>query len=346
MSREVQSTSGEISPIIKEKAPLILVEIQKAKSILLHFHPSPDPDSVGSALAMKFALEQIGKKVTVIKGDSEFPRGFKHFPGAGEIVEKNFLEIDQSQFDLFIIIDSAQPQMVSRRGEIKFAPNLKTIAIDHHATNRQFAEINLLESAYPASCQILFDLFKLWEVKLTPEISANLFIGIYTDTGAFKYRGVTQHTYEIIGELVKHIPDVSDLITRMENSNSPQLIAFEAAALDSIEVFCGGRFALAAVPSTVIKSKNIPTADVRTSEVSSFMLTVAEWDFVAAAAEIDSNVIKFSFRSKDIEKYDVAKLTESLGGGGHRAAAGLILRMPFDEAKKLVVQKAEELYKL
>src|SRR3954463_13074656 len=103
-----------ISPLIQEKAPVILAEIEKASSILLHCHPSPDPDSVGSALAMKFALEQLGKKVTVIRGDSEIPQAFMHFPGAGDIQSKSFGEVDLKNFDLFIIQDSGSPEMISR----------------------------------------------------------------------------------------------------------------------------------------------------------------------------------------------------------------------------------------
>src|SRR4051812_38019854 len=115
----------KVSATIKEQAPIILAEIKKAKSILLHCHPSPDPDSVGSALAMKFALEGLGKKVTVIKGDSDIPEAFNHFPGALEIMAKNFFEIDLSQFDIFIVQDSASIEMISRRGKIEFLPSLK-----------------------------------------------------------------------------------------------------------------------------------------------------------------------------------------------------------------------------
>ena len=79
----------------------IFEEIQKAKSILLHLHPSPDCDSQGSALAMYHALTGLGKKVTIIKGDSDLDPNMAHLPGADAIVPKNFLEIDQNDFDLF-----------------------------------------------------------------------------------------------------------------------------------------------------------------------------------------------------------------------------------------------------
>jgi phosphoesterase RecJ-like protein len=76
---------------LKVAAPKILELIKASNSILLHCHIFPDCDSIGSALAMKFALEQLGKKVTVIRGDSAIPEVFAKLPGAGEIVPKNFL---------------------------------------------------------------------------------------------------------------------------------------------------------------------------------------------------------------------------------------------------------------
>ena len=85
---------------IKKYAPIIHSEVQKAKHILLHCHPSPDPDSVGSVLAMKLALEQLGKKVTLIKGDSEIPKAFA-FPSDETITQKSYPEVDLKDFDLF-----------------------------------------------------------------------------------------------------------------------------------------------------------------------------------------------------------------------------------------------------
>src|SRR5262249_32701652 len=84
-------------PLPKSRA--VLRQIKKARSILLHCHPSPDPDSLGSVLAMKFALQKLGKKVTVIRGDSELSPGFLHFAGVQEIEHKSFGEVDLKNFD-------------------------------------------------------------------------------------------------------------------------------------------------------------------------------------------------------------------------------------------------------
>jgi phosphoesterase RecJ-like protein len=338
--------TDDISPLIREKAPLILAEIKKADSILLHCHPSPDPDSVGSALAMKFALEQMGKKATVIKGDSEIPEAFMHFPGATEIVQKNFLEVDLKEFDLFLSLDTASKDRISTLGPVVFPEGLKVINIDHHATNPGFGMIDLIETSYPATCQILFDLFSCWKLNITHEIAANLFIGIYTDTGGFKYRGTNVRTFEVAGGLASVIPDFPKIIVRMEQSRTPEHIAFLGLGLSSVETFFDGVFALSCISAEALSEKRIPLEEAHASSIAPFITSVTDWKFGGCLCETGQGIVKGSFRSSDIERFDVAQLTAALGGGGHKAAAGVTLKMPIDEAKKLVVAKAKELYNL
>jgi len=190
------------SEIIEKMAPIILEEVKKANKILLHCHPSPDPDSVGSALAMRFALEQLGKKVTVIKGDSDLSKGFMHFPGAKDIVLKNFSEIDPTKYDLFIVLDSSTLDRISGLVDVSSFGEIKLINIDHHVSNTGFGYINMIVSDYPATAQILYDLFLKWGIEINDNIATNLFIGIYTDTGGLKYRNVSRRTYDIMADLV------------------------------------------------------------------------------------------------------------------------------------------------
>ena len=155
----------------KKLIPVIWDEIQKSQSILLHCHPNPDADSIGSALAMMHMLEGIGKKVTIIAGDSDLPRNMAHLPGYEKIERKSFFEIDLKSYDLFLIQDSGAINQISKKGTITFPEHLKTIVIDHHASNPGFADINLIDLSYPATCQIIFDLFKEWNIKITPPIA-------------------------------------------------------------------------------------------------------------------------------------------------------------------------------
>jgi phosphoesterase RecJ-like protein len=336
-----------MTDIIKKAAPKILAAIQASKSILLHCHPSPDPDSVGSALAMKFALESLGKKVTVIRGDSEIPQAFMHFPGADSIVSKNFFEMDLKEFDLFIIQDSSSLDRVSNLKEMQIPSSLPTIVIDHHISNTSFGTIlNLVDSSYPATALILFDLFKIWKIKITPEIAANLFIGAYTDTGGFKYGGVTSLVLAAASELAEAYPLFPELISKMENSRKPEEIISLGLILSNIKTFLEGRLAIASVSSAELIKHNLNTSDLSTSWASSILRSVIGWDIDVCCVEVSKGTVKASFRTRDSEKFDLSKLAQALGGGGHKAAAGATLTMPLDKAIEKIVQTAKEIYNL
>jgi phosphoesterase RecJ-like protein len=338
--------NDDISPIICEKAPLILAEIKKAKSILLHCHPSPDPDSVGSALAMKFALESLGKKATVIRGDSEIPQAFMHFPGAKEIVPKSFGEVDLKEFDLFIILDSSSPNMISQAKAPAFPLSISTVVIDHHVSNKSYGTLNLVDVSSPAVGFILFQLFKLWDVTITPSIATNLFIAIYTDTGGFKYPPTDWRVIGAASELAKIAPDFTETIFILENSLTKEAIYFQAIAFNSIETFLNDNIAIATVSNKDMVDKNIPEEYVRGISISNILKSVVGWNIGISLIEEKPGQVKVSCRTRDADKFDVSRLTVALGGGGHKAAAGATLNMPLDEAKRQVVAKAKELYNL
>ena len=331
---------------VQEAAPKILEAIKASKSILLHCHPSPDPDSVGSALAMKFALEQLGKKATVIRGDSEIPQAFMHFPGADSIVPKNFFEVDLKEFDLFIVLDTASVEMISKRGQFKLPLNILTIAIDHHISNTKFSEINLVDSSSPATAFILYKLFKEWKITLTKDIAANLFIGMYTDSGGFKYPPTGYEVFQAAAELSKIFPDFYKLIFTMENSRSKDSVYYEALALNSIKVYLNENVVIAAVSNKELKDKNIPASMASESNVDNLIKSVIGWNVGIQATEVEPNKVKISLRTRDSEKFDVSKLAVALGGGGHKAAAGATLTMPLPEAIEKIVQTAKEIYNL
>ncbi len=330
---------------IKEASPIISAEIQKAKNILLHCHPSPDPDSVGSALAMKLALEQLRKKVTLIQGDNEIPKSFE-FPGVETITKKSYGEINAGEFDLFIILDSGSIGMISRKTEVFFSETMMTIVIDHHSSNTGYAKINLIDPSYPATAELLFDLFKEMGVKIDHDIALNLFMGIYTDTGGFRYENTRLNTFKVATELVTFAPDYSKIIAVMDNSDRKEALIFEGIALSSVKTFFDGKLAIASVGYDEIMKNNIKEEDISTGLISNKLKSVLGTEISATIVELEKGKSKISFRTRDAHRYDVSKLAISLGGGGHRVASGANLNMNTEQTTEQVVQKSKELYNL
>jgi phosphoesterase RecJ-like protein len=330
---------------IKDIAPEILKEIKKAKSILLHCHPSPDPDSVGSALATKFALEQLGKKITVIKGDSDIPKAFD-FPGVETIVSKNYFEVDLKNFDLFIIQDTGSLQMISTKAEIVFPEHLMTIVIDHHASNTGYAKLNCIDSTYPATGQLLFDLFTEMGINIDHDIALNLLMGIYTDTGGFKYGGDMVETLRIASVLAKKAPEFTKVINTMENSNRKESLIFEGTALSSFRTYCGGKLGIVSVSNDEILKNSFNDDDMFTGLIANKVKSIIGIEISAILVEKEPNLVKVSIRSRDALKYDISKLALALGGGGHKAAAGVKMKMTLSEAISKLVNTTKEIYNI
>lgn len=322
----------------------VLNEVKHANSILLHCHVSPDPDSVGSALAMKIVLERMGKKVTVIRGDSEIPRGYMHFPGVSDIVSKNIFEIDLKDFDLFISVDSASVDQITKKGPVTFPDSLKIINIDHHETNKYYGHINLVESKYPSCAQVLYEIFQEWRVDIDRDVAENLYVGIYTDSVEFRTSLVSAKTLQIASLLKNHIPDLGDLLFPIENNETRGHIKFIGLMVASVESYMNDKVALASVGFDLIKGNGLTREELHTHDISPIFRSVPEWQIIISMTEIEPNLVKVSTRSKDPVKYDVSKLADSLGGGGHKAAAGIVMKTSLVEAKKMILLKLKELY--
>jgi len=330
----------------KSTAKKVWREIDHSNNILLHIHPGPDADSVGASLAFYHVLKKMGKNVVCFCGDNELPKNLSTIPGAQNVISKNFFQIDLTKFDLFIIHDSSSTNQISRNGKVVFPKNLKTIAIDHHFSNEKFANINLIAPKYSSTCQILYDLFQLKKVKLNSNIAACLFIGMYTDTGGFKYFNPTYKTFDIASKLAKIYPKFDQLIFDVENNDHPDRLKFTALLLNSIELYLSNHVAIASISYEEIQKNNLDQTGITNySEVANMIKSVIGWDIALTLVEFQPNIVKVSLRTRDSKIYDLAKIaTATKSGGGHKAAAGATISKSLPETKEFLLGIIKKLY--
>jgi bifunctional oligoribonuclease and PAP phosphatase NrnA len=285
-------------------------------------------------------LEKIGKKVTVIGGDSKTPADFIHFPGAVSVVQQNYIDTDLSQFDLFIILDSGSREMISKKGEVVFPPHLKTVVIDHHASNTGYADLNIVATQYPSTTEILFDLIRIWEISLDHDMAVNLYVGLFTDTGGFRYERVTGHSFQMASALFGLAPDMLTTVKIMENRGSEGRVNFLGLALTQKKVYTftdtkKGSYVLSYISYADIQRLNLTADDWNGNGVSNILKGVIGWNVACVLIEQEPSVVKISFRTRDQKQFDVSLVAGVLGGGGHMAAAIL-------EAVETVARAVEE----
>ena len=331
----------------KIKATEIKTCIDKAQKVLLHCHPFPDPDSVGSVLAMKEYLEREGKDVTAIIGDSNYPASLEKLNLKKKILPKNYFEIEANEFDLFLILDSSSKTQISREKEIEFPKGMKTIVIDHHKTNEGFADINLILADYASTTHVLYKLFDFWRVKISKDMALHLFLGLFADTGGFKYFNSTPEVLFVAANLASINPDCHRIVFDIENSKKPLEIEMMALALSSIKKHHQDKVVFSLVPYDVVKKKGLSEDEVLEGLIPNILRSVVGWEIVASLVEAKKGKTIVSLRTRKEKIYDVSKIATSIGvnGGGHPGAAGTTIMKDINGAEEELLAVIQELYK-
>lgn len=311
----------------------ILEEIKKADKILLNCHLGPDSDSVGSALAMRDVLLGMGKSVEVIC-PSKLPTDLLFLEGSDQIKQEiDFSSFDFSKFDLLIAMDSSTYGMVSDIRTIE-QPPIKTIVMDHHYTNSGYGNINLIDSKVTSTAELVYKVFSDWNVSLDKRIATKLLTGIMGDTGCFQWGGVDKTTFDIAGKLMELGASKDEIVFNIYKSIEFLTIKFWGKIIDGMQIDSEYKFAWSAVRYEVYKEHG-EDSSAKEDASNLFAPVVSGTDFGLIMVESQKDKLSVSFRSRT--NFDVSKIAQEIGGGGHIAAAGGKVELPFEEAVEKVL---------
>lgn len=324
----------------KKIANEIYSVILSANKILLTLHVSPDGDSAGSVLAFDLFLRTLGKKTKIISY-SKIPKNFLYLPGMADVEVVNIAKINLSEFDLCISLDAADQIMITKSEFPKLPEKMKVINIDHHTTNPLFGDINLIEDLASTS-EVVYGLFKKWKVDIDKQTAKLLFLGIFADTGCFQYPLTTSKTFAIASDLTKKGADLNETVLMQFRSYNFKTLKYWGRVLDNMQMDVSKRFVWSIVSAAEIHDLEIEPEDI--DGAASLFAPVTFGTEFGIIIDENEGFIKGSLRSRT--SFDVSKIAVELGGGGHKQAAGFMLRMPLEEAIKLVLETAREYIKL
>ena len=316
---------------IKEK-------VDKAEKVLINAHRSPDPDSLGSALALYQVLLAMGKEAKVICPDEVSPE-YSFLPCYDEIEKVDFSSFNYKDYDLFITLDSSSWTMVTRDKEVEVF-DMPLVVIDHHKSNDMYGEINIVDEKVSSCAEVLYLVFEDLGVKITKDIATALLTGILGDTGVFRFPSVTPKTMDVARALMEKGADKNLIIYNVYASLDFELIKFWGEVLR--RMIKEKKFIWSAIPYDVFREYGKPGYGKETA-ASSFAQIVKDTDFGLIIVEERPGILAISFRSRS--KADVSVLAERLGGGGHKDAAGAKVEGEFGEALKKILEEAEDFAK-
>ena len=296
--------------MFEQSIPLIELLKREEGTILIASHENPDADTLGSALALYLFLKKKGKKVIVGCKD-KVPHFLDFLPGAGDVVLLPVNEV----FSLAIVVDASGFYRIN--AEVKA---LRKVRIDHHIGGDFYGEYDYIDPSAPSTTALIYRLLCAWDRSaIDKDIAQNLYAGLATDTGFFKYSNTTAETFQLAKELVElgaepHWTYVN--FAERESLNKMRLIS---KVLDTLSLHEDGLVAGITIFDRFFKETGCEYSD--SEGLVSYPRSLEGVEVAYAIIEKpEEGVWKVSLRSKG--KVDVAKIAEALGGGGHKYSSG------------------------
>ncbi|MBG0784188.1 MAG: bifunctional oligoribonuclease/PAP phosphatase NrnA [Anaerolineaceae bacterium] len=289
--------------------------------ILVVSHVRPDADAVGSVLGLGLALRAAGKTVQMVLEDGS--DNFEYLPQYDTISRQ-----PEGQFDMVIVVDCSDPDRV---GHVLDDYGKPTLVVDHHKTNLQFGEYNVVEPDQAATAAILYDAIPTWGLSFTPEVATSLLSGIVGDTIGFR-------TSNVDSQLLRRAAALMDLGADLANIYREELVLksftearYWGAGLNRLELEDG----LVWASLTLADREKIGYAGNDDADLVNVLSSVREAEIALIFIEQPQNQVKVSWRARP--GYDVSGLAFSFGGGGHAAAAGADIDGSLNEVIQRVI---------
>lgn len=301
----------------------LLCLLKQKKRTLILFHRKPDADALGSALALREMLFQMGSEV-LCACSSPLPDRLK-FLLADEAVAFGLDQIPKDFLpERIISVDTASP---SQLGELRPLYEGKiNIMIDHHASGTPLADHYILPDA-AATGEILFDLAKKLQragkIRFTRSLCDRLYAAISSDTGGFRFANTSPKTHLRAAELLKMGARAADINHELFDSKSREQLLAESAAAANLETYLDGKVSVVPFPYALKNSLGLADEHLETLVDVARSCAGAKLAF-AVRQPTEENTFWVSARSAC--EFDVAELCAHFGGGGHKRAAGCNLQ--------------------
>ena len=289
----------------------ILQKIKEYDRILIFRHFRPDGDAVGSTKGLQAILRATYPEKEILLCNDDYAQYLEFLgPEDGEIPEEKFADA------LGIAVDTGT---IDRLSSKMFELCKETIKIDHHIDNNPYGDISWVEDFRSAACEMIVHFYDTFrdELVMTKDAAFYLYTGMVTDSGRFKYDGVTGDTLRLAGILLDQGINTEWLFANLYLDEFDQL-KFKAHVYEKMQITENG-VAYMIIDKAMQEEFNLTQEDASAS--ISYMDSIKgclSWlAFIESGDE--KGTIRVRLRSRFVPINTVA---ENYRGGGHAYAAG------------------------
>jgi nanoRNase/pAp phosphatase (c-di-AMP/oligoRNAs hydrolase) len=298
----------------RPRARRLLHVLENKKNILVTTHLHPDPDALGSSMAMVILLRQM-------LPDAKVNMSIKGVIGGGINAEfARLSELDLTPWDDEKLTDYDAVLLLDTQPASAYGPLPKTIeptaVIDHHRGKRRrkpqclFADIR---TDVGATSSIIFSYFMELEAQISPKLAATLLFAIESDLAGAA--GTPGELDNIALSSLTLMADTHQLY-QMRYVDLPQsyYVAYASALANAVYY-----------DSALISHIDEIDSLEKPAVMADFLLRFGpiQWAMVTAVHE-DKLIVSVRTSGKTMSAVDMIKrLVRNLGdGGGHRTKAG------------------------
>ena len=307
----------------------IVDAIRSRQRFVISSHSRPDGDSIGSQLAMAYALRALGKEATVVNADAA-AAPLMAFPGVSDI---RIAPRAEGEFDAAIIMECGDLARTGVTGLDRFF----VINIDHHPGNTAYGQINWFDPSAAACSEMVFDVVRALGVPLSREIATHIYLAILTDTGSFHFSSISPRTFDICRELLEAGVDPVTVARTVYDNNSMGRLRLFAAVLSAMRIDPTGRIAILYLDHQMADAAGGTYEE--TEGLINEPLTVKEIQAVVFFKQEAGDEYRVSMRSKG--NVDIGAVAKVFGGGGHKNAAGCTATGAIEALRTNFVERME-----
>ncbi len=275
---------------------------------------------MGSEVALWHLLTARGLK-PAIANPTPVPERFTFLlPAGADHSDRAAKEIEAA--DVVVVLDISE---LSRLGDLQRAikQSHAVACIDHHVSQGSLpGGPRLVAPEAAATAELVFDLASALGWSICPEAARALYVGLLTDTGAFRFANTSPRALRVAGALLERGVSPESIYESVYASAPEGRVRLMTEVLQTLVVEPDVGLAWVTVPPDALQ-RHGATAD----DLDALLFR-----------QIANGRVKVSFRS--IGDVDVAELAHRFGGGGHARAAGASLEGSIAEAQQEVLAAA------
>lgn len=295
--------------------------------IVIISHVDPDGDALGSTLALKRALESLGKTAVL---PLEPPRFIEFLADPGELSSP----LEELPAGCLLAVLDVADEARAEGAPLEGADFV--INVDHHGTNSRFGDLALVEPDKAATAQMVKEIIDDMGVEWDSRVATPCLTGILTDTGNFRYANTNPETLRAASELIAAGVDYAFLADRLQWRHR-DYYRMLGLVMDTVEFPLDGKVVVAGMTEEM--RREIGDSEVDSDDYVGLIRYVEGTKVAVFLKEKDGHT-KVSVRTRD--GVSAQAICLELGGGGHVAAAGAKLEGNVAAAREKVLAAARK----